>query len=86
MLSESAAESVGKSAVAVLLTGIGTDGAKGMLKIQQAGGRTIAQDEAAFAISGMPKAATELGAADQSLSRLFPQIILPIPTNNSSIS
>ena len=58
MLFESAAESAGKSAVAVLLTGIGTDGAKGMLKIQQAGGKTIAQDEATFAISGMPKAAT----------------------------
>jgi len=77
MLSGSAAESVGKSAVAVLLTGIGTDGAKGMLKIQQAGGKTIAQDEATFAISGMPKAATELGAADQ---------ILPDYKNANAIS
>jgi len=40
---EAVAESVGKSVVAVLLTGIGTDGAKGMLKIQQAGGKTIAR-------------------------------------------
>ena len=77
MVFESVAEFAGKSAVAALLTGMGADGAQGMLKIQQAGGKTIAQDEATSAICGMPKAATDLGAADQ---------ILPDYKNANAIS
>jgi two-component system response regulator WspF len=49
--------------VAALLTGMGRDGAKGLLALRQAGWPTIAQDEATSVVYGMPKAAAELGAA-----------------------
>lgn len=51
------------SITAVLLTGMGKDGAKSMLKLRQSGAYTIAQDEQTCAVFGMPKAALELGAA-----------------------
>jgi chemotaxis response regulator CheB len=50
--------------VAVLLTGMGNDGAQGLLKLKQAGWFTIAQDKSTSAVYGMPKAARDLGAAD----------------------
>jgi two-component system chemotaxis response regulator CheB len=53
--------------VAVLLTGMGTDGASGMTALQKQGAYTIAQDEASSAVFGMPKAAIERGAAVQVL-------------------
>lgn len=58
----SLAESAGERTVAVLLTGMGNDGADGMLAVQRAGGATIVQDEASSAVYGMAKAAVELGA------------------------
>lgn len=63
-LFESVADAVGRRAVAALLTGMGADGAKGMLKIRQAGGRTIAQDESTCVVFGMPKEAIALGGAE----------------------
>lgn len=60
----SLAMNVGDAAVAVLLTGMGSDGATGLLAVRRAGGVTIAQDEATCAVFGMPKAAAELGAVD----------------------
>ena len=54
-----------KNIVAALLTGMGSDGAKGLLSIKQAGGYTIAQDEFSSVVWGMPKAAVDLGAAHE---------------------
>lgn len=59
----SAAAQVGASAVGVLLTGMGRDGAKGLLEMRNAGAHTIAQDEESCVVYGMPKAAAELSAA-----------------------
>lgn len=62
-LFESAAQTVGKKAIGVILTGMGTDGAKGMGLMKTAGAVTIAQDEESSVVYGMPKAAVDTGAA-----------------------
>ncbi|MBN2470560.1 MAG: chemotaxis-specific protein-glutamate methyltransferase CheB [Anaerolineae bacterium] len=67
-LFESAATGFGSRAVGVLLTGMGEDGAQGMLKLRQAGGHTIVQDRASCLVFGMPGAAVALGAVDQIMS------------------
>jgi two-component system, chemotaxis family, protein-glutamate methylesterase/glutaminase len=64
VLFRSAAEAAGHHLVAVLLTGMGSDGALGMQAIRAAGGTTIAQDEATSVVYGMPRAAVELGVVD----------------------
>ena len=58
----SVADAAGSAAVGVLLTGMGEDGARGLLRIHERGGRTFAQDEASSTVFGMPKAAARLGA------------------------
>ncbi|MGB7444331.1 MAG: chemotaxis-specific protein-glutamate methyltransferase CheB [Coleofasciculaceae cyanobacterium] len=60
---ESVVKFYGRKTLAVLLTGMGKDGAKGMLTISKAGGFTIAQDQATSVVFGMPKEAIDLGAA-----------------------
>ena len=64
-LFDSVAEQIGAKAIGVILTGMGGDGAKGMLKMKQAGARTVAQNEATCAVYGMPKQAVLLGAAEE---------------------
>jgi two-component system chemotaxis response regulator CheB len=64
----SVADVAGEHAVGVLLTGMGADGAQGMLKMKQAGAFTIAQDEASSVVYGMPREAFRLGAVDRVLA------------------
>ncbi|MEN1960655.1 chemotaxis response regulator protein-glutamate methylesterase [Luteimonas sp. MJ246] len=64
VLLESVAAHAGRNACAALLTGMGDDGAAGMLALRRAGGRTIAQDEASSVVWGMPGAAVAQGAVD----------------------
>jgi len=68
VLFSSVAREAGRNAVAALLTGMGADGASGLLEIRRAGGRTFAQDEASCVVYGMPKEAVRLGAADEVVS------------------
>jgi len=68
VLFESLAREMGHSVVACLLTGMGRDGATGLLAIKKAGGMTIAQDEASSVVYGMPRAAIELDAARRVLA------------------
>lgn len=62
---ESAVERWGGNVVAVILTGMGMDGARGCRKVKQAGGKVLAQDEESSVIYGMPRAVTEMGLADR---------------------
>lgn len=64
VLFNSIAEYCGKNAIGCILTGMGNDGAKGLLKMKQNGAKTIGQDEASSIVYGMPKAAYDLGAVD----------------------
>lgn len=68
ILFKSAARYVGKNCYAIILTGMGRDGADGIKEIHDAGGYTIAQDEESSIVFGMPKAAIELGAIDKVLN------------------
>ncbi len=65
---ESIAKSYGSKTLGILLTGMGQDGAKGLREIKQAGGETIAQDEATSIVYGMAKSAVSLGAVDHIVS------------------
>jgi two-component system chemotaxis response regulator CheB len=65
VLFDSVAECAGDGATAVILTGMGADGALGMRRIKSAGGHTLAQDEASCVVFGMPRSAIELGCVDK---------------------
>jgi two-component system chemotaxis response regulator CheB len=68
VLFDSAAELVGRHAVGVILTGMGKDGAQGLLKMRRAGARTFGQDEASSVVYGMPREAALLGAVEVTAS------------------
>ncbi|NHB97059.1 protein-glutamate methylesterase/protein-glutamine glutaminase [Photorhabdus stackebrandtii] len=65
VLFRSVAKFAGRNAVGVLLTGMGSDGAVGLLEMKQAGAYTLAQDEASCVVFGMPRAAIQMGAVDE---------------------
>ncbi len=67
VLFRSAARYAGKNAVGVIMTGMGDDGAKGMLELKEAGAKNIAQDEATSVVFGMPHEAIKLGGVDHVL-------------------
>ncbi|HWU89740.1 MAG TPA: chemotaxis-specific protein-glutamate methyltransferase CheB [Kofleriaceae bacterium] len=69
VLFESVAATYGAAAAGVLLTGMGRDGARGLLRLREAGGVTLVQDEVTSSVFGMPKTALELGAAQMAVAR-----------------
>ncbi len=85
VLFRSAAQNAAGNAVGFLLTGMGDDGATGLLEMRQAGAMTYAQDEASCVVFGMPNAAIERGAATRvvPLKRVAPEIMnYAAPTEN----
>ena len=67
VLFESIAREYAAAAAGCLLTGMGNDGAGGLLEIRRAGGLTLAQDEATSVVYGMPREAARIGAAERVL-------------------
>lgn len=78
VLFRSAAQYAGSNAAGIIMTGMGDDGAHGLLEMRQAGAFTIAQDEETSVVFGMPKEAIELGAVDKivPLGQIADQIVL----------
>jgi two-component system chemotaxis response regulator CheB len=68
ILFDSVAKEVGKQAIGIILTGMGYDGAKGLLAMRRKGARTIGQDEKTSVVYGMPKVAFEIGAVEKQAS------------------
>jgi two-component system chemotaxis response regulator CheB len=68
VLFDSAAALVGRKAIGVILTGMGKDGAQGLLRLRQAGARTFGQDEPSCVVYGMPREAFLIGAVDEQCS------------------
>lgn len=79
VLFKSGARELGSRAIGALLTGMGRDGAQGLLEMRQSGARTLAQDEESCVIFGMPKEAIELDAAEQVVSlQRMPEVLLKL--------
>ncbi|GAB7563356.1 chemotaxis response regulator protein-glutamate methylesterase [Methylobacillus methanolivorans] len=85
VLFSSAASSAGKNAIGVILTGMGKDGAEGMLKMKQAGAYNYAQDEASCVVFGMPKEAIATGGVDEvsSLSDMPGKVLQYLAANSA---
>jgi two-component system chemotaxis response regulator CheB len=64
VLFRSVAKCAGRNALGIIMTGMGDDGARGLLEMRHAGASTLAQDEASCVVFGMPKEAIKLGAAE----------------------
>jgi len=65
VLFRSAAQHAGANALGIIMTGMGDDGARGLLEMRKAGSRTLAQDEESCVVFGMPKEAIDLGSAER---------------------
>jgi two-component system chemotaxis response regulator CheB len=65
VLFDSAAELVGRNALGIILTGMGKDGAQGLLRMREAGAATFGQDEASCVVYGMPREAAAIGAVEE---------------------
>jgi two-component system chemotaxis response regulator CheB len=83
VLFDSAARFAGKNAVGVILTGMGKDGAQGMLTMRNAGAHNFAQDEASCVVFGMPREAIAVGAAHEvgALSALPGMVLAHLAAN-----
>lgn len=68
VLFRSVAQAAGKNALGIIMTGMGDDGARGLLEMKQHGAQTLAQDEKTCVVYGMPKEAVHMGAAERSVS------------------
>ena len=67
VLFRSTAKYAGSNSIGIIMTGMGDDGAKGLLEMKEAGAKTIAQDEKSCVVFGMPREAIKLGAVDKIL-------------------
>lgn len=85
VLFNSTAQAAGANALGVILTGMGADGAQGLLAMKSSGARTIAQDEASCVVFGMPKEAIKIGAVDKiaPLSRIAEEMVRNLAASNS---
>ncbi|OEH84871.1 chemotaxis response regulator protein-glutamate methylesterase [Desulfuribacillus stibiiarsenatis] len=77
VLFDSVAKEVGNQAIGIILTGMGYDGAKGLLAMKRKGARTIGQDEQSSIVYGMPKVSYEIGAVERQMPlQTIPQMLL----------
>jgi two-component system chemotaxis response regulator CheB len=67
VLFRSVAKTAGRNALGIIMTGMGDDGAAGLLEMRNAGARTVAQDEETCIVYGMPKEAVKCGAVEKSV-------------------
>lgn len=81
VLFRSTAQSAGRNAIGIIMTGMGDDGARGLKELHETGALTVAQDEASCVVYGMPKEAVKLGATDAEMSLShIPELIIRSPS------
>jgi two-component system chemotaxis response regulator CheB len=87
VLFRSVANAAGADALGIILTGMGNDGAQGLLEMKNAGAETIAQDEASCVVFGMPKEAIACGAVDLilPLSKIPAKILTRVPKRTATL-
>ncbi len=88
ILFDTVAKYVGSNAIGVILTGMGKDGAKGLLKMREAGAITIGQDEQSSVVYGMPRVAYEIGAVEKvlPLDRIAGELMRLVSDRNGKLS
>lgn len=83
VLFNSVAEVAGRNAIGIILTGMGSDGAKGLLAMRNKGARTLGQDEKSSVVYGMPKVAFDIGAVEKQASlEVIPQLVFSLLKND----